>query len=486
MIYHNPLFFRMEIKMNYKNLVKSKQYLNIFKYSLVKYIVLIIGFVKGIVNANVLGTDLFGLLGNLVLIMSYLTYTNLGILYSMNSEYIIAKERKLELEPDKILKSSFGTLILISIVMLSVSSILYVLYKDIKYSNYYFMIVLIAIFEQFRLYFINFFRLNNNISTINKIDLVNNVFTFILIIILIKQYSLYGVLISMLLSGFFVFVYGIKKSKINTIEIDYFVQKKLIIIGIPLLLYNLGFFVLNTIDRLFIIKFLSFHDLGIYTFSLQLVAGVTLLLSSILFLYYPSTIKEMNTLSNNQSSSSILNKIIINTRRIELLGVSLFLIGFIFVEIFIQIFAYDYKESIKLFNILILSNLFIQLSFFSNVYLISNGKQNKLITLQILTIIFSLIVNSLVVYFKFDILVFAVFNWSTMLFYTIIQHMFLFKILKVPYYTFLNIFKKYIVFSLLSITIIFYVEYKVSVILILFISIVLYWKDFLQLKNHLR
>ncbi len=76
----------------FKNIFKNNKFNVIFKYSFIKYIALVIGFLKEIVNARVLGPELLGVLGNLLLILNYLSYANLGILYSMNREYILYKE----------------------------------------------------------------------------------------------------------------------------------------------------------------------------------------------------------------------------------------------------------------------------------------------------------------------------------------------------------------------------------------------------------
>ncbi|MCS4476995.1 hypothetical protein JQ032_19650 [Clostridium botulinum] len=77
----------------FKNIFKNNKFNVIFKYSFIKYIALVIGFLKEIVNARVLGPELLGVLGNLLLILNYLSYANLGILYSMNREYILYKDK---------------------------------------------------------------------------------------------------------------------------------------------------------------------------------------------------------------------------------------------------------------------------------------------------------------------------------------------------------------------------------------------------------
>ena len=79
--------------MKLKKILKNDKIATMLKYSSIKYIALIIVFVKGIVSAKVLGPELLGVLGNLLLVLSYLSYSSLGILYSMNREYVIHEAR---------------------------------------------------------------------------------------------------------------------------------------------------------------------------------------------------------------------------------------------------------------------------------------------------------------------------------------------------------------------------------------------------------
>lgn len=112
----------------FKNILKNNKFNVIFKYSFIKYIALVIGFLKEIVNARVLGPELLGVLGNLLLILNYLSYANLGILYSMNREYILYKDKD-ERKARQVIYTSFTSLFILSIF----------LYYVAFYQNYLFL-----------------------------------------------------------------------------------------------------------------------------------------------------------------------------------------------------------------------------------------------------------------------------------------------------------------------------------------------------------
>ena len=60
-----------------------------FFYTAVKYLTLILGFIKTILVAKYLGPHLLGIYALLVLCIEYLYYSNLGVLFSLNREVSI-------------------------------------------------------------------------------------------------------------------------------------------------------------------------------------------------------------------------------------------------------------------------------------------------------------------------------------------------------------------------------------------------------------
>ncbi len=63
-----------------------------------------------------MGPELLGVLGNLLLILNYLSYANLGILYSMNREYVLYKDKD-EIKARQVVYTSFTSLFILSIFL---------------------------------------------------------------------------------------------------------------------------------------------------------------------------------------------------------------------------------------------------------------------------------------------------------------------------------------------------------------------------------
>lgn len=411
-----------------KNLFNNNKVNQILKYSLIKYIALAIGFIKGIVNAKVLGPEFLGILGNLLLVLSYLSYANLGILYSMNREYVLYRDKNTK-KSKEVLYSAFTFLSILSMIFIICGFIFQKTNIKGIAGTYLIYVFFIAIFEQFKMFYINYFRLIDNFRKINIIELINNVGAFLLILIFIKYYKIYAVLYSMLICGFITFIYGLFSFKEVRLKINFKILNDLFVIGIPLLIYNLGFYLLTTVGRVMIIKYLNYELLGYYTFANDIVNATLVFISSILFLYYPKAIKALNINENFNKE-----KIYINTRQltkyVELIGVFLCVIGMIFIKPFVNIIAQNYETSIQIYRILIVGTIATQVVYFANVFIVSNKKQIYLVWLQIITILISIISSYIFLKLGLGIIGIAIATTFTNIIYSIIQYIIFLKILR--------------------------------------------------------
>lgn len=408
--------------MNWIYKFKESKFGQIFQYSLIKYIALGIGFLKGIINAKFLGPELLGVLGNLILILGYCSYANLGVLNAMNREYVLYKDKDAK-KADEVINTAFTFLFLVSIMLLifGVSSLL--IYKN-KFGIYLLLIFIIAIFEQFRALFINYFRLMDNYKLINLIEVIYSIIAFIITFILIEKMEIFAVLFGMLVCGVAIFILGIYKMKKVRFSLNKSILKDLISIGVPLLIYNLGFYILTTIDRFIIIKYLDETALGYYTFANSMVSGTLVFVTSLLFLLYPRVIKEFN----EKQSSNISDKVKAYTKILEVGSVMFFVVGIVFMKPFVQIFLPKYIDSIGVYMILLLAVIINNLAYFSNCYIVSNRKQKYLVYLQVLAIILNFVLNTVFIRLGLGIKGVALGTLSANFIYSIIQHLIFVKL----------------------------------------------------------
>jgi len=472
--------------MKLKQIFKNEQILIILKYSSIKYIALGVVFLKGIICARVLGPELLGVLGNLLLILTYTSYSSLGILYSMNIEYVIYETKNDIKNAKKIISTSFTAILVLSILLILIGIGFKLIYHD-ELGTYLLLIFIIGVLEQFRVFYINYFRLINEFRKINYIEIINNILAFILIIMFIKNFKIYSVLFGMVVADFVVFFYGYFTSKKIQLKINLKMFKILIISGIPLLIYNLGYQLLTTIDRMVIIKFLGNTDLGYFTFAMQIVYGTLVFVTSILFLYYPKAIKSLN-IDNNLNKIDIMKKTVNYTKLIETFGVALCLFGAILIQPFVDVVVPKYLISINLYRILVFGVIATQVSYFANVFIVSNKKQIYLVYLQIVTIILAVILNFIFINLKMGLLGVCLATLITNIVYSIIQYiiyMYLLGIKKGYARNLSIIYLKFIIYmSSCLIVGLFNLNFIVYSLIIVFLTGTFYYHDIkLSIKN---
>lgn len=449
---------------------------------MIKYIALAFGFLKGIMNAKFLGPDLLGLLGNLLLILSYCSYANLGIINSMNREYVLCKENNDKKSSD-ILNTVFSSLVLLSILFLFMSIAAICIYRDI-YGVYLALIFIIAIFEQFKNYYTNYFRLMDNYKMINFIEIVYSIIAFLFTIFFISTYKVFAVLISMIICGAFILFSCYINTKSIRFSIDTKILKVLISVGVPLLIYNLGFYILTTIDRLIIIKYYSQSDLGYYTFANSMVSATLVFITSMLFLLYPKVIKAFN----EEQSSNILERVKVYTRILEISSAIFFTIGILLFRPFILLFLGKYEQSIGIYMLLLMAVISNNLAYFSNCYIVSNKKQRYLIYLQGLAIIMNLTFNMIFMKMGLGVEGVALGTLLSNIIYSLVQYIIFIKLnsnsLKIAY-----VFKVYSRILCYSVFVVFmilldmnYFVYSISAICI---TVILYIKEVPKIKYYL-
>lgn len=367
-----------------------------FIYTIVKYIALGLGFFRELVNAHTLGPDTLGILGNLILILSYFLYANLGVIYAMTKEcsVFIDDEKKVK----KVIDATFSLLCVITLFFLCGGILNLIISGFSQFSIYIMFISVIAIFENFKLFFTNYFRIRNSLKEINNIEVIYNVVSTILTLALIPKMGIIGALIALLIANILSFFNCLVRAEKFEFIFEKAIIIKLIKIGIPLLIYNLGYYIFSTIDRLVIIKYLTNTDLGYYTFASQISKATLMFLNSVLFVYYPTALKRLYLDEKDKDKTKIKNIMEFIKQynmKIEIIGVLLIVVGVILVIPFVHIFMEKYIPSINIYRILVLSVIANQMSYFISVFFLANNMQIKLVYLQIFTSVIALGLNIL-------------------------------------------------------------------------------------------
>ncbi len=452
-------------------------------YTMIKYFALAMGFGRELVNAHGLGPELLGILGNLLLVLSYLLYFNLGIVYSMTKECSIIDDSD-EKSKRAIINSTFSFLCILCGIFVALAVASFVLIRNNNSGIYIGLIFIIGALDQFRTFFVNYYRIQDDLKQINKIEIVYQCSSTIGILFLIK-YKIYGVLIGFIIGGIATWIVSFKRKENFKFELKSKMLYKLVRLGLPLLVYNLGYYIFSTVDRAMIIKFLSNIDLGYYTFANQIAKATLLFISSVMFIYYPKALNILN-LNNNSDTDSIKNYIIKFNKYIEVLGAFLIVVGSIAIVPFTNIIMTKYVHSIGVYRILSMSVIANQLAYFISVFILSNNHQIILVKLQGVCIVLAFIFNYIFLKIGLGLEGIALATLITNIIYSVGQHVIFSKMLynKVKIKDIIKVYGKFISFIIIILIINkSIVNFGIYTLIIVGLFIIFYFKnikDFLK------
>jgi O-antigen/teichoic acid export membrane protein len=323
------------------------------------------------------------------------------------------------------------------------------------------------------------------VSEISIVELGKAISTLVIIVVLISHFEIFGVLLGMFLGNLIILIYSFIKSTKFRLLFDIDILKELLKIGVPLLIYNLGFYIFSSIDRLFILSYLTERDLGLYTFANQMSSATLIIISSILYLNYPKALRHMNM--KNSSKEEILKYSSSFTIFIEIIGVILIFMGMVIIPPFVRLILPQYTDSIPIFIILIAGVVFSRVVFLYNVSIVSNGKEMMLVYFQIFSIIIAILLNYLFVNYGFGLVGIASATFLIQILYAFFEVFYSYKLLGINrslFKTFSVLYKLIIFSSFIFAIVNLDIGYYLSIIFTFIIICMLFLKRILKIFKY--
>lgn len=340
-----------------------------------RYITYAIQFITSLLIAAELGPYYMGIWGFILLILQYFQQFHFGIANSFNVLYVHHKDN--EQECNNYIGNS---LLLVSyLTLLVVCFYLYYVFVGInsleKYhaDKYVIWICLIALMQYFVQFFINLFRVKNQLNRVtfcqSIIVLLNFACVFFfrgdeLIKWLVAGYVVGNAIcvILALTSGTVPFN---KKVKIN-VKYQLEILKK----GLFLFLYNSCFYFIIISVRTIISSNYSVDEFGMFTFSYTLAHAFLLIMEALTFIVFPKIIYKLSSkdYSGVAQTITMLRKSYITSAHLLIYGA---LICFPVILLFLP----QYSDSLTCLNLIALTILMSANSFSYLELLISNNKE---------------------------------------------------------------------------------------------------------------
>lgn len=275
-----------------------------------RYITYFIQFITSFIIAAKLGPYYMGIWGFVLLLLNYFQQFHFGIANSFNVLYVLHRNNKNEC--DNYIGNS---LMLLS--YLSVFVIIFYIYYELfgisyfeKYhvDKYIIWVSLIAIMQYFVLFFLNLFRVKNQLNRVTFCQSVVVLLNFVCIFFFrgeeLIRWLVAGYVIGNLLCIIMAFT---SKSLPKLSEITISKEFQLVILkkGLYLFLYNSCFYFIIISIRTIISRNYTVEEFGLFTFSYTLSNALMLILDALMFIVFPKVIGKLSSDNSEEVYNTI-------------------------------------------------------------------------------------------------------------------------------------------------------------------------------------
>ncbi|MBC8033835.1 MAG: oligosaccharide flippase family protein, partial [Chitinophagaceae bacterium] len=249
--------------------------------------------------------------------------------------------------------------------------ILGILFKNtIRYADYRIWILLMILTSLFAFMLTNFLYTSERINTVKRYSLCRTFGVNIISIAVLYAWQNTDSIRSRLaitscaeLALLLVFyVYYIKEMRFM---VDKEMIRKVLRIGLPMLLSTLFSIVINFGDKFFLEKYIDYKTLSVYYLAIAFASVISILSTSLQNVWLPLFLKEKDIQKNLESTGKIIRKLVL-----LLIVLTVAIIGGFALCIILQIIPTDYSEVLYILPILLIGQIMVTIAILYSNYLI--------------------------------------------------------------------------------------------------------------------
>jgi O-antigen/teichoic acid export membrane protein len=366
----------------------------IFTFS--KYVTFGLKFILALYIAKYLSPAGFAVYGFAQLVSLYISFMHFGVPLSIHAMLSTAKAEK-EAEIKTYVSEGFWLMVSAGFVYCIIGSIIVIanpsLFDKFEFYKYGVLSVVIGVNLILVQYFSNVYQVYGQYIRIALNELVSILLLFSVVFLfndnpstLLNTILWVSALTSVINMAFFVYRAPFKL----TLSFRTDVVRRLIKLGIPMLVATVGFYLITISVRSIASYKYSLHEIGLFTFALNISNSVMMGLNAISWTFYSTILA--NTCGDVEEAHLYVQKV--NRIFNFALCVTIF-VGIVFFPILFY-FLPEYKEFYNGIAILLLSQIFMSASFGYNSLLVAQGKQNSMALISFVTLAFAAILSILV------------------------------------------------------------------------------------------
>ncbi len=275
-----------------------------------RYITYAVQFITSLVIAAELGPYYLGIWGFILLLLQYFQQFHLGIANSFNVLYVHHKDNVQEC--NNYIANSLMLLSYLAILLV-IFYLYYIFFGISSFEKFYadkyiIWICIIAILQYYVQFFVNLFRVKNQLNRVTFCQSIIIFLNFVCIFFFsgedLIKWLVVGYVVGNVLCIGLAFTSG-SVPGLSEVTISRIYQREILKKGIYLFLYNSCFYFIIISIRTVISSNYSVEEFGMFTFSFTLAHAILLLLEALSFVIFPKVISKLSSPNKDEVLSTI-------------------------------------------------------------------------------------------------------------------------------------------------------------------------------------
>lgn len=358
-------------------------------YVFLRYITYALTFINTLLLAKFLGGFEYGIYSFILLVMNYMSYSNLGINESLNTEYAKFKHKKIS---KKIWNTAWSINLIISILgcLIFLSTLVFhkTIFSEYNFGKYAVVVILTCLIINLERVYITFYKIFGKLLKLNIQQILPNLVLIILILYYRSDINISIIVWSLFITNFIsLIIFRLGLSIQPQLKISFRLAKRLITRGISLLMYNFSFYFLILLASSIVSIEYSVTDFGCFSLSNSIANGVIMAGGAFLFIFYPKILNAMN--QPKEKCINTINRI----KSIYVIGIDIITVLSIPAVFGISLFFPQYSLSlVRIYSILMIGKCINNATTGYSAYLIANKKENTMTIYAIMSAIIEWII----------------------------------------------------------------------------------------------
>ena len=346
--------------------------------------------------ASKLGPNLWGSWNILLLFSMYFSHFHFGLINAFNREGPIYLDDKITFENihTNVLSGIFISLFIFTVMLFFIVSNYSVDTETIRLFVFYFL------FNQLYYFTEIYYKVKIQFKKIAFYQIFRSIFLIISSFFLVDTFLINGLIIALMIPDIFFVLINIKIFKKIKFNLDTLLLKKYVRIGFPIMIVGFSFMLIQTIDRLIILRFFNQQDLGIYSLGGTVFQALLIFPQILSMQFYPRMIRSYGKDKNKIAlRNSFFNQLFISL----LIVAPIILFAIFTIPLIILNFLPDYIDSINIAQVLTAAVIFLPITFVAGNVLNILDLQKKYLTFQIFAIFINLLLSLLAISYNYGI-----------------------------------------------------------------------------------